>query len=404
VRAVATLLVATALAPVARAAPPDELFDPLKAIEYDLYDFAPEDQALWEASRYSAHAVRIDLGSVTLKELFAVQEAQANLRAASWLGFHLDVQDDGTREAEVSRFAADVLFRVAPGVEVGVSGTPDVVKQDTALGGAILLTSSDRTRYAVLRLLDDAAFFNLQNPSGAHRDSAALRAQAEARWETGPWSFWLRADLGTPLEVRFASAPPQGVQATSDQRSDVDLHLRWSEGRSSLGIRFTGRRLDFARTEQNQESALRRGFGYARAYALVPLAPRLQLRAVALGWGERARGRDSGTAYELSRWDFGARVGAVWAPADEWRLEGGYVRLHSAQELTVPMPLLPGAPPGPVVVNLGPVRESLDRWGDKAYAGVRWQPRDRVILRFLLSHQVTTGTFGGFTGGFEVIF
>jgi len=41
VRAAAAVFLATALAPAARASPPDELFDPLKAIEYDLYDFAP---------------------------------------------------------------------------------------------------------------------------------------------------------------------------------------------------------------------------------------------------------------------------------------------------------------------------------------------------------------------------
>jgi hypothetical protein len=402
VRAAATLLLATALSFAARAAPPDELFDPLKSIEYDLYDFAPEDQALWEASRYSAQAIRIDLGSVTLKELFAVQEAQVNLRAASWLGFHLDVQDDNTREAEVSRFAADVLFRVAPGLEVGVSGTPDVVKQDTALGGAILLTSPDRTRYAVVRLLDDAAFFNLQNPSGAHRDSTALRAQTEARWETGAWSLWLRGDFGTPLEVRNPSVPPQAVQATSDQRNDLDAHLRWAEGQTSAGIRFTARQLNFARTQAGQESLLRRGLGYARAYLLLPLAPRVQLRAVALGWGERARGRDGDGPYEFSRWDFGGRAGAVWAPAEEWRLEGGYVRVHSAQELTGPAPSLP--PGSTTVVNPSPVRAHFDSWGDKAYGTVRWQPRDRVILHFLLSHEVTTGRFGGFSGGLEVIF
>ena len=283
----------------------------------------------------------------------------------------------------MSRFAADVLFRVAPGVEVGVSGSPDVVKQDSAIGGAVLFTSPDRTRYAVVRLLDDAAFFNLQNPSGAHRDSPVLRGQAEARWEAGPWSLWLRADLGTNSAIRFASAPPQGVQATSDQRSDVDAHLRWAEGRSSAGIRFTARRLDRARTEQGQESALRRGLGYARAYFLLPVLPRLQIRAVALGWGEQARGRDAGAPYELSRWDFGGRVGAVWAPEEHWRFEGGYVRVHSAQTFE---------------------SVSTGHWGDKAYTTVRWQPRDRVILRFLISHQVTTGAFGGFDGGFEVIF
>ncbi|HWE25026.1 MAG TPA: hypothetical protein VG496_13895, partial [Myxococcales bacterium] len=361
-RAAATLLFATALVSGARAAPPGELFDPLKSIEYDLYDFAPEDQAVWEASRYSAQAVRIDLGSVTLKELFAVQEAQANLRAAPWLGFHLEVQDDGTREAEVSRFSADALVRVVPGLELGLSAAPDAAKQDAGLGGAIMLTSSDRTRYAVVRLLDDAVFFNLHNPSTTQRDSAALRAQAEGRWEGGAWSFWVRADLGTPSNVSYLSAPEQGVQRTSDQRSDVDAHLRWADGRSAAGIRFTARRLDSGQTQQGLDTALRRGFGYARAYVLLPVLPRLQFRGVGLGWGEEARGRDAGAPYDFSRWDFGGRAGAVWTPADQWRLEGGYVRVHSAQRF------------GSAFTDL---------WGDKAYASVRWLPRDRVVLHFL---------------------
>ncbi|HKC61932.1 MAG TPA: hypothetical protein VKB92_17735 [Myxococcales bacterium] len=382
-RAAAAVFLATALAPAARASPPDELFDPLKSIEYDLYDFAPEEQALWEESRWSANSVRLDLGSVTLRELFATQEAQVNLRALPWLGFHLDVQDDRTREAEVSRFAADVLFSIAPGVELAVSGTPDVVKQQSAIGGALVLTSADRTRYAVLRLLDDAAFFNLQNPSGASRDSPVWRAQAEGRWASGSFSAWGRADLGTSSDVRYASAPPQGVQATSDQRSDVDAHLRWAERNLAAGVRVTARRLDSARMEQEQESALRRGFVYARAYLLAPVLPRIALRVVALGWRERARGLDQGAAYGFSRWDLGGRLGGVWRPAEEWTFEAGYARVHSAQDLS---------------------GLRLDQWADKAYGTVRWAPRERVRLHFLISHQVSTGHFGGFNGGFEVIF
>jgi hypothetical protein len=382
VRAAAAVFLATALAQPVRAAPPDELFDPLKAIEYDLYDFAPEEQAAWEASRYAANAVRLDLGSVTLKELFAIQEAQANLRALPWLGFHLDVQDDRTREAEVARFSADVLLRVAPGVELAVSGTPDVVKQDSAIGGALLLTSADRTRYAIVRVLDDAAFFNLQNPSGAHRDSPVWRAQAEARWAAGAFSTWVRADVGTRNDVRFPFAPPQGVQRASDQRSDVDAHFRWAQGGISAGIRVTARRLDFGRTEQGEERALRRGFAYGRAYLLAPVLPALAMRAVALGWREQARGIDAGSPYSFSRWDLGGRAGAVWTPSD-WTFEGGYARVHSSQDLD-------GAP--------------LDGWGDKLYGTARWSPRERVRLHFLISHQVTTGRFGGFNGGLEVIF
>jgi len=382
VRAAAAVLLATALAQASRAEPPDELFDPLKAIEYDLYDFTPEEQALWEESRWSANAARLDLGSVTLKELFAVQELQANVRALPWLAFHLDVQDDRTREAEVARLSADVLFQIAPGLELAVSGTPDVVKQDSAIGLGVVLTSSDRTRYAVLRILDDAAFFNLQNPDGAHRDSPVWRAQAEARWATGPFSAWGRTDLGTNSSVRFGLAPGQGVRATSDQRSDLEAHVRWAEGGAAAGLRVTARRLDTAQTTQEQQSALRRGFAYARAYLLAPVLPRLALRAGALGWREKARGTSGGSGYDLSRWDLGGRLGALFRPDENWAFEAGYARVYSAQELS---------------------GTRLDQWADKAYGSVRWAPRERVRLFFLVSHQVTTGDFGGFNGGFQVI-
>ena len=73
----------------------------------------------------------------------------------------------------------------------------------------------------------------------------------------------------------------------------------------------------------------------------------------------------------------------MWTPGEEWTLEGGYVRVHSAQDLD-------GAP--------------QDQWGDKAYGTVRWMPRAGVRLHFLISHQVTTGGFGGFNGGLQVIF
>src|SRR5712692_4803576 len=248
-------------------------------------------------------------------------------------------------------------------------------------GGALL-----RRRAAALRGAAAPRRGGLLQRAGllrSRRDSPVWRAQAEGRWASGPFSAWARADLGTSSEVRYAAVAPQGVQATSDQRSDVEAHLRWAERGSAAGVRVTARRLDAARTEQGAESALRRGFAYARAYLLAPVLPRLALRAVALGWRERARGLDAGARYGFSRWDLGGRLGAVWTPLEEWTFEAGYVRIHSAQELA-------GA--------------SLDQWGDKAYGTARWAPRERVRLHFLISHQVTTGGFGGFSGGLEVIF
>ena len=45
------------------------------------------------------------------------------------------------------------------------------------------------------------------------------------------------------------------------------------------------------------------------------------MRAVALAWNEHARGADLEGPYTFRRWDAGGRLGAVYAPLDEWKLE-----------------------------------------------------------------------------------
>lgn len=368
------------VAAAARASPPEELYDPVKTIEYDLYDFSPEDQAAWEASRYAGNAARLNLGSVTLKELFAVQQLQGNLRAAPWLLFHLDVHDDRTREAEVARFSADAFFRVAPGLELAASGSPDLRKQDSALGAAALLTSPDRARYAMVRVLADRTPFE---DGGARRDRIVWRAQTEARWAQGAFSGWLRADLGTPDAISYALAPASGIEATSEQRSDVDAHLRWAVGRAAAGLRVTARRLDSSRNGPRSDFSLRRGFGYLRAYLLAPILPRLQVRGVALGWAEKARGADLDGSYTFHRWDAGGRLGAVFIPQDEWKIEAGYALVHSAQR------------------TAGAVESRI---GDKIYGSAQWLPSERVRLRFLISKEIASGNFGGMNGELGVLF
>src|SRR5262249_23292604 len=172
-----------------------EVFDTLKFIEYDLYDYSPEEQAAWEASRYAQQAIRLNLGSVTLKELYSTEEAQVNLRPTPWLGLHLDVEDFRTREQEVTQLLLDFSFRVLPWLELLATGSPGLRKDEGALGVGLLAASADRKQYAVLRLLDDAPFFNGRNPDGGVRDSAVWRVQAEGPGRPGGRSPWVQAGL-----------------------------------------------------------------------------------------------------------------------------------------------------------------------------------------------------------------
>ncbi len=41
---------------------------------------------------------------------------------------------------------------------------------------------------------------------------------------------------------------------------------------------------------------------------------------------------------------------------------------------------------------------------DKAYGSIEWHPRRNIYLRFLISHQVVSGKFGGMNGLLGAIF
>jgi hypothetical protein len=392
----AALVAACAFAAApARGAPPDELFDGLKYLEYDLYDFTPEEQADWEASRYARQAVRLEDGSVTLREVYATLEGQANLFPTEWMQFHFDLRDDRTREAEVARFSADLLVRAGDALELGITGSPDVMKDEGAWGLAALVHSADRSSYAIARVTQDRPLYNLKNLDGGHRDAdVLLRAQAEARGQRGRASAWGRIDLGMPARYDFPGASPLGVQARSEYRSEGEAHLRWEPALlgagsgGSLGLRLSARRLDGGQTAQLQRSELRRGLVFARGYLLVPIAPSLRARAVALYLEERARGLDSGAPFAFSRRDLGVRVGAVWT-SGPFALEAGYGWVRSQQELST--------------AGAVPLSYSPDWNGDKAYATATWRTGP-ASLRMLVSHQVLSGHFGGLGGSLGAVF
>ena len=351
------------------AGPPQQLRDGLKWLQVDLYEQSPEDQAEWEANRYAANAVRLDLASVTLQELYSVQEAQANLHALPWLTFHLDARDDNTREARVTRFDADLFFRVAPFLWLAASGSPDILKDRGALGVGALLLSSDARRYLALRAVDDRPFYNGKNGIGAHRDDLVFRGLAEGRWEQGRASVWVRADLGTPSVIHLPAA-----QLEADERNDLDAHLRFA-GPAALDLRVTARALQSA----DAVSSLRQGFVFARAAALVPLHPRWKLRLTALGVRELSRGVADSGPFSLSRSDAGVRGAALFSFTDEVRAEGGYAVVNTWL-------------PGDV------------SWTDKLFISARYAPSARAYLRFLISKELHGGNFGGMNGELGVRF
>src|ERR1700687_3764446 len=91
---------------VTTAGPPIAVFDKSNFLHQDLYDYSPEQQAAWEASRYSRQALRVDLGSISTREVWAIEEDQANLRPVPSFAVHLRLQDDQLCEEDVEGWSA----------------------------------------------------------------------------------------------------------------------------------------------------------------------------------------------------------------------------------------------------------------------------------------------------------
>jgi len=372
--------------------PPIAIFDKSNFLHQDLYDYSMEHQAAWEASCYASQALRIDLGSISTKEVWAIEEAQVNLRPVPWFAVHLDLQDDRAREEEVTGLSADLAFRVAPRVELMVTGSPGARKDQGALGLGTLIASDDHTQYAVARVIDDRPFFNGKNSEGGIRNSAQWRVQSEVRAAQQGFSGWLKLDWGSAVEIRYP-ADHQSPSAEGGQRAALDFHLRWvpaawmaSDG--GFGLRGTVRLLSSDRTDPAGQTSLRRVIAFGRVYAMFPLRAGFSLYAVLLGASDRGYGRDAGLPFTYARWDLGARASLV-KDFHPLRVELGYSAVRTRR-----------------VVNPLPDPADLleSEVADKAYVSIEWYPRRNIYLRFLISHQVASGSFAGMNGMFGAIF
>jgi hypothetical protein len=273
-----------------------------------------------------------------------------------------------------------------------VTGSPDVRKDQGAIGLGALIASDDHTQYAVARVTDDSPFFNARNSRGGIRSSSQWRVQSEARAAGRGFSGWLKLDWGSAVDIRYPD-DQQSPSAEGGQRAELDFHLRWvpaawtgSDG--GFGLRGSFRLLSNDHTDPGGQTSLRRAVAFGRAYAMVPLPAGFSLYAVLLGASDRGYGRDADLPFTYSRWDLGAR-GSLVKDFHPLRLELGYSAVRTHRDVH----------PRPDSADL---LES--EVADKAYGSIEWHPRRNIYLRFLISHQVVSGKFGGMNGLLGAIF
>src|SRR5262249_11444434 len=146
--------------------------------------------------------------------------------------------------------------------------------------------------------------------------------------------------------------------------------------------------LDNGRSEAERRHQRRRALPYAGISATLPLSDLFRVYSILLLASDQGRGFDAGLPFTFSRWDVGIRGGTT-IDLGSFRLDAGYAAVRSRREIQ-------GDPAWSGLSPLG--------YGDKVYFSAQWRPRTNIYLKFLVSHQVFTGSFGGLNGSLGAIF
>ena len=371
----AVLLGAAALLP-ATAVAATTLDDPMFYLHDDTYQPPPRRLAQWEAGQLARTGnVWIDLGSIDHGEYDAIERGIVNVELASRFSFHGEIRNDRDPDGRVTRAVADLLVNVAPGLWIGASGVPAARKQDYGVGGSVLFANASRARYLLARVVADQFLYNRTNVDGGTRASPVLHAQAEGRWEDGPWSFAGSLDATTESETTFPAAPLVTFEASS--RRELSLHGRYAASVWELDARFDVRRIRRAQTQLGATSALRQTVAIARLDALLPPVagtrwrPRLGVRALT---GE-ATGEDAGLASTLTRREPAARIAA--------QRDGGTAIWEVGYALALP-----------VLRRTGAAAAEETTYQDKLYGSTEVS-FGGVSMRALLSWELRNARFGG---------
>jgi hypothetical protein len=285
--------------------------EPTRYLHDDAHQPTPLRLAQWEEGQVAQRGnVWIDLGSLEGGGYDAIERGVVNLELASRFNLHGEIRNDRNPDGRVTRALVDLLVSVAPGLWLGPSGVPAARKQDYGVGGSALLVDSSRRRFLLARLVADQFLYNRTNVDGGVRSSPVLHAQAQGRWETGPWSLAGTVDATTDSDTTFSDA--QLVTFLGTARRELSLHGRYAVPELELDARFDFLHVRDARVELGAPSSLRHTVGTVRFEILLPgilgtrWRPRLGARMVT----SDASGQDAGSPYDVTRREPGGRVAA----------------------------------------------------------------------------------------------
>lgn len=361
-------------------------FDPHLELHLVEYSADPRWAAGWAAARWSGSGLLGQYGSTTARTLFVDSQIAVNLFPTSSLQFRYERTDlDDGRFAFADQLLS-FLWYPSSGWALVLSGWPTSLKEQAELGIGVRLGAPKAASSLVIRVVDEAIFWNDKSDGSLRYERDPVRLLAEGFVEEGRWRAWGSVDYGLEYEAVEPAPPVGGGRSTRGFQRYANVAAERRIDGGALSARLTAASL--SRSQSDPAAGAAGDSSLEREWGRLLLGWRRDAdpwRVYATGGCAVQRDRFASPgvpegSYRMDALLLGAEVGRAFAPGLEVRL--GY--LGGPQDAR-----RSGDPAGP----LPPSEEA--GYVDKAHLRVLYDFASWFSMEALVSQTLAGSSFGG---------
>lgn len=383
----------------------DAQFKPLLDVHRTQYAMDREWSADWAEARYSQSGILAEYGSITGNELYYHEEIMLNFPLTGRLRARYDRRawEDGRFDQYYERM--DLQALVGDQMAVVLSGMPAYAKKEASFGGGLLLGQPGGTNYFQALVVWDSLVYNGKTSEPRQFTQQPVRYLMDGYWHSREWRVY--------GALNWVAAYEMDAGAESVDSGPLQHRRAWTRSGSLCVDRFWGRivtglRADFASEGLDRDA----GGGLGEADDAVTLSRKWGRGEgfvrhtgpvwVTEGFFGHTRQRDrfdaaalAGGRYDMNAMLFGMGAGRrVSASSDVY---AGYIGSVANGDRTNRDRI----PASEESADWGG-RRTKNLYTDKIH--VRWLYHfgSRLKTECLLSHELSSGNFGG--GSFKGIF
>lgn len=345
----------------------------------------------WAAQRFAGSGLFGEYGSTTSNDLYVNSQIALNLFPSKRFQFRYDRRDyqDGRFDVSDERF--DLMWYLASGWAVVISGWPTHLKEEASGGIGVRIGAPGSRNGLDVTVMNDRLVWNDKTEGEVEFATAPVRILLDGYFESGPWRVYGSVDYGVEYEAVTARAGNgrPGPSTRGFQRFG-DLSVE----HSSPGWVFGGRLMG-ASLERSQDAETTGICSLSRSWSRATLFARKDLgRWSASGIVGYARQRDTFSSPSVPSGSYEMDTALLG-------VEGAY---RVGKGLEVRIGYLGHAPTAERNVEAsGPLPDRVESsWVDKAHLRALYEFGPRMSVELLLSQTVNGSSFGG--GSIKALF